>query len=184
MAKNLGKVQQKILLLLLGWVAMGLTKSPNQHKKIIWEIKKQWRKIDDYSINRAIESLYKSKLIAKKENKDGSITITLTNNGKQKALTFDIRSIKIKQPRRWDKKWRFVLFDVPEKKKELRNILRFHLKKLGFFEFQKSAFIYPYECNKEIEYIVEFYNLKEYARFMIVQEVDNEIDIMQKFDLL
>jgi len=42
--------------------------------------------------------------------------VLLTKKGKRIAERHSLDFLKIKKPRRWDKKWRMVIFDVPEKK--------------------------------------------------------------------
>ena len=63
----------------------------------------------------------------------------LTENGKRKALTYQIDEMKIKKAQKWDKKWRIVLFDIPEKKKKIREALRHHLKNLDFLNIKKAC---------------------------------------------
>lgn len=43
----------------------------------------------------------------------------------------------------WDNKWRVVIFDINEKKRNQRNNLRFKLVSLGFGMLQKSVYISP-----------------------------------------
>jgi len=131
----------------------------------------------------AIVDLYKSKMLEQKENNDGSLTIVLTENGKRKALTYQIDEMKIKKAQKWDKKWRIVLFDIPEKKKKIREAIRHHLKNFNFFEYQKSVFVQPYDCKNEIEYIIEFYNIRKYVRFIIADSLDNELHLINHFKL-
>ena len=76
------------------------------------------------------------------------------------------------------------MFDVPERTRRLRDSLRFHFKEMGLMEFQKSVFVYPYPCEKEIEFIVEFYNARKYVRFIVADNIDNELHFRQKFKLL
>ena len=47
-------------------------------------------------------------------------------------------------PVRWDEKWRLVMFDVPEKRKKVRDTLRMLLRSASFVHFQDSAWIQPY----------------------------------------
>lgn len=47
--------------------------------------------------------------------------------------------------RRWDRKWRFVIFDVEEKNRKGREFLRKRLKMMGFGMLQKSVWISPYD---------------------------------------
>ncbi len=182
--KKVGTVQKKVLMLLTAGLALGLTTSPKQHFKILQQIPKEWRKINQQALWRAISSLHKSKLIKEKYNSDGTTTLTLSEEGRKKALHFNLDKITIKKPPKWDKKWRIVMFDVPEKLRRLRDSLRLHLHDLGFIELQKSVFVYPYFCDNEIEFIVEFYNARKYVRFILAEKIDNELYFKQKFELL
>lgn len=183
MSKGLGKNQQKILLLLMAGLAMGLSHSPKQHFKILKAIPKEWREIDRQNLKRAIKNLYQSKLIKEKENADGTITLVLTDKGKEKALTYNLDEMEIKKPAQWDKKWRVVLFDIPERIKKVREAIRGHLKNLGFYEFQKSVFVHPYDCKDEIEYLIEFYDIRRFVRFIVAESLDNELHLKSHFNL-
>ena len=184
MSKGLGDTQRKILLLLLGGLALGLSRSPKTSFKIIKGIKKEWEEINHQSLRRAIRSLYKSKLINEKQNTDGTITLIITDKGKQKALTYDLDEMKIKQPERWDKKWRVVLFDIPENRKKIREALRGHLKNMQFYEFQESVFVHPYDCEDEINYLIEFYDIRKFVRFIVAESLDNELHLKHHFKFL
>lgn len=184
MPRGAGEIQRKISLLLLGGLALGLSGSPRASFQILKGLTKEWREINKQSLKRAIKSLYESKLIDEKQNKDGSITIVLTENGKKKALTYQLDEMKIKKPAKWDGRWRIVLFDIPDNRKKIREALRFHLKSLGFYEFQESVFIHPYPCKNEIDYIIEFYNIRKFVRFVIADFLDNELHLKQHFGLI
>jgi DNA-binding transcriptional regulator PaaX len=182
--KRLGITQRKILLLLSAGLALGLTRSPKTHWWILKQIPKEWKKVDRQALERAINSLYISHLIQEKENKDGTTTLILSENGKQRALRFNLDNLEIKKPPKWDGKWRIVMFDIPEKLKRLRNSLRFHFKEIGLIELQKSVLVYPYPCNNEIEFILELYNARKHVRFVLAEKIDNELHLKKKFDLI
>ena len=76
------------------------------------------------------------------------------------------------------------MFDVPEKFKRTRDALRTHLKNMGFYEFQKSVFVHPYPCAKEIEYIMEFYQSQRFVRFIVATEIDNALELKRHFKLI
>ncbi|OHA79702.1 MAG: CRISPR-associated endonuclease Cas2 [Candidatus Yonathbacteria bacterium RIFCSPHIGHO2_01_FULL_44_41] len=179
-----GVLQKKVLLLLSAGLALGLTRNPNQYFRVVQEIGKEWKKIERNSLNRAIRSLYESKLVSTKDNHDGTLTLVLSKEGKHLALTYDIENIELKTPAQWDGKWRIVMFDVPEKFKRTRDALRTHLKNMGFYEFQKSVFVHPYPCAKEIEYIMEFYQSQRFVRFIVATEIDNALELKRHFKLL
>ncbi|MEK7118746.1 MAG: hypothetical protein AAB869_03995 [Patescibacteria group bacterium] len=179
-----GAVQQKVLLLLLGGLALGLSYSPKQYFRVVGAIHKKWRKINRQALERAIRALYESKLVRTKDNRDGTLTLVLSEKGKERALTYNLEDLTIKKPANWDGKWRVVMFDIPERIKKVREALRMHLKKMGFCEFQKSVFVHPYPCDNEVEYIVEFYDARRHIRFMLATEIDNALVLKEHFGML
>ncbi|KKS58149.1 MAG: Phenylacetic acid degradation operon transcriptional regulator, paaX family [Candidatus Nomurabacteria bacterium GW2011_GWF2_43_24] len=172
-----------MLLLLVAGLALGLTRSPKKHWWILKKIPKEWKNINRQALERAINSLYVSHLVREKYNKDGTTTLVLSENGRQRALRFNINKMEIRKPIKWDRKWRIVMFDVPEKLRRLRDSLRLHFREIGLIELQKSVFVYPYPCSKEIEFILEFYNARKYVRSILAEKIDNQLHLMGKFGL-
>ena len=178
-----GETQKKVVLLLWAGLGLALSRSPKQHFRIIKGVAEEWKRIDKRSLERSINSLYRSKLVSEKNNKDGTTTLILSSAGKRLALTYDLDNLVI--PRQlWDKKWRIVIFDIPEKLKPVREILRFHLKRMGLRELQQSVFVLPFECSKEVEYLIEFHNVRRFVRYIEAQYIDNELDLKHKFRLI
>ena|SRR3989344_8823383 len=180
---RLGPYQQKVLLLIFAGIGLGVARTPRQYFRVIKETHKEWQGINQRALNSAIKSLYRSKLIREQENPDGSLTMVLTDKGQKKAVTFNIDNMKIKKPKVWDRKWRMVLFDIPEKHKKAREALRETLKKLGFYEYQKSVLIHPDECRDEVNFVIEYFNIRPYVRMIISTELDNELHLRKIFDL-
>ena len=180
---RLGQNQQKVLLLLFGGVGLSLARTPKQYFRVVGEISREWKKINDRALNNAIRSLYQSRLIRERENPDGSLTMVLTDQGKKKAITFNIDNLEIKKPKVWDKKWRMVTFDIPERKRAARDVLRETLKRMGFYEFQKSVFVHPYPCQNELDYIIEYYEIRSYVRIVLAAELDNELHLRKIFNI-
>lgn len=181
---RIGPTSQKLLLLLLGGLALGLSHSPIAYFNILTAIGKEWGDINHRALHRAIKTLYQSKLIDAKDNLDGTTTVILTTKGKSLALTYQIDDIKIPAMKRWDGKWRIVLFDIPEKRKKSRDALSQTLKNAGFLKFQKSVFIHPFECKNEVEFVIEFFNLRPYVRSIIATEIDNALHLKKYFGLI
>ena len=180
---RIGNLKKKVLLLLCAGLALGLTRSPKTHWWILKQIPKEWEKVNRQALERAINSLYTSHLIEEKNNRDGTTTLILSENGKQRALRFNIDKLEIKKPEKWDRKWRMVLFDIPEKRTEGRNALRRKLQEIGFHEFQKSALVFPFPCKDEVEFVVEFFSLRPYVRFIVAEHIDNELHLKKIFHL-
>jgi DNA-binding transcriptional regulator PaaX len=182
--REIGETAQKVILLLGGGLALGLSGSPKNYFRILKAIGKEWKEINKKALHRAIKNLYRSKLIDIKEDENGITTLFLSDKGKERALKYNLDKMSIPCMNKWDEKWRVVLFDIPESKKKIREALRSHLKDMEFFEFQKSVFVHPFECRDEIDYLIEFYNIRPFVRFIIGESIDNELHLKKHFNLL
>jgi DNA-binding transcriptional regulator PaaX len=184
MPRGPGSTQQKIILLLLGGFALGLSRSPTQYFRIVRGMRREWQDIDERALRRSIASLYRSRIVSTQPAKEGSFTLILTDEGKRRALTYRIDTMQIKHPDKWDGKWRIVISDIPEKKKRVREALRVHLRNLQCYQLQKSVFVTPFDCRDEIDYIIEFYAIRQYVRFIIAESIDNELHLKKIFKLV
>lgn len=158
-------------------------RSPRTFFRIVGEISRELGKIRKADLDRAIGSLYHSKLIDARDHSDGSTTLVLSENGKQEVLTYKLDAISIQRPKVWDRRWRVILFDVPEERKKIRDALRFHFKRLGCYQLQKSVFVHPFECKKEIDFIVEFHQARPFVRFMTANEIDVAPHLRRAFSI-
>lgn len=106
-----------------------------------------WRDINHNSFSRTIYRLKQAKLI--KNYKDGKEKyLELTPKGLEKVKHYSLDNIEIQAPKVWDRKWRIVIFDIPDDKKVARNILRDKLRQIGFILLQESVFVFPFECKR------------------------------------
>ncbi len=181
---RLGPVQKNVLMLLLSGAKLSLAGTPKKYFGVIKSAAGDWQKISEASLKRSIKSLYMSRFIEAREHENGSMTVVLSENGKKKALTYNMDTMTIKKPASWDGRWRMVMFDIPNKRKKEREVLRNLLKQFGFIKYQESAFIIPYECKNEIDYVVEFYNLRPYVRLMEVNSFDDDLAFKKGFGLV
>jgi DNA-binding transcriptional regulator PaaX len=91
---------------------------------------------------------------------------------------------KINKPQKWDGKWRMVMFDLPVRFSKARNALRFKLKQLGFIQFQKSVWIYPYSCKEEIAFVSDYYRVGRYVELLEISSINNDLKFKKHFKLL
>ncbi len=184
MARGPGITQRKILLLLLAGASLSFASfSPKGYFRTLKKISRQFEEIDREALRKSINALYESKLVDYREKSNGEVSIMINREGKKRALVFGTEKMKIAKPLRWDKQWHIVLFDIPHSLKKARDAFRFHLKRLGFFQFQKSIFVFPFPCNDELDFLIELYDLRPFVRQMIAVSIDNELELKQKFDV-
>jgi DNA-binding transcriptional regulator PaaX len=126
---------------------------------------------DRYKINRALKLLEKQELINLYE-KDGEMFMKITEKGNKKTLKYQIDELRLSRPKEWDKKWRIVAFDIPEKYRRSRDAVNLKLKELEFYPLQKSIFICPFECKDEIDFIGEFFNIRKYIKYLIADKIE------------
>lgn len=177
------KSSAKCLYLLLSVIALGFCYTPRQQRRVFKAIKKELFNVSDYDLKKQVNNLYRSKLVRRQVNKDGTITLVLTNKGKMKALTYEFENIKLEKKKDWDGKWRIVMFDIPEKQRVARDVFRSKIKNIGFYELQHSVFAFPYECENEIEFIIENYKISKWVRFGTLEKIDNDIYLRKFFGL-
>jgi DNA-binding transcriptional regulator PaaX len=178
-----GPIQQKILLTLLGGLALGLSSSPRQYFKTFRKIRKEWESINQRNFNRSVRRLAREKLIEEKILSDGSFKLILTKRGKRQAKIFKMLggAINFKKPKYWDGKWRLVIFDIPENDRIFRDILREHLYALNFFKLQQSVFVSPYPFEKLILELVSLYEAQSYVRVITATFIDNGSRLKKHF---
>lgn len=103
--------------------------------------------------------------------KNGVFILEITEEGKRRLARFELNQMRIEPQYPWDGVWRIVLFDVPEKERVGRDMLRQKLRDLGFFQLQKSAFVLPYPCRDEIDYVVQRYDIAPYVTIFEAPEL-------------
>jgi len=116
--------------------------------------------------------------------RNNQVSISLTREGKKKAGLFQINDLRIARPRRWDGKWRVLIFDIAHEKRSYREALRGKLKELGFFLWQKSVWVHAFNCKAEMELLRDFFGLSMQEMCLIVAEhIENDRKLREFFDV-
>ena len=114
----------------------------------------------------------------------GELVIRLSEKGYQLAQYQAAIAQPIPINKKWNRCWYMVIFDIPERLRKGRDALRGKLLEIGFYEFQKSALIVPYECKNEVNFVIEFFDLRKYVRFCVLESIDNELHLKKIFNLV
>lgn len=165
-------------LLVVGAAIPGLlsaTKSISQSKKYS---KAQFR--------NAYKNLHHRKLIEIIDEGDDKFKVQLTNTGKKRVKEFSFDLLQIQKPKKWDGKWRILIFDIPSNPaifNQARNALRNKIKDLGFYQMQKSVWVYPYECTDEILFVAEAFSVQKHIEIITAEKILHEEKIKRVFKL-
>ena len=92
---------------------------------------------------------------------------------------------KKKKKIKWDRKWRLIIFDIPEASRKDRDFLRKELAWIGFKELQKSVWIFPYDFEKELKTLLNLWEIEFQGdiRFLTVEKM-NDKDLKKYFNLI
>jgi len=131
-----------------------------------------------HSINVSRERLIKKGLI---KNRNGFLE--LTGKGERVLESIENRHYKIKKPRRWDQKWRIIIFDIPTCKNKLRDQTRLTLKAVGFVKLQDSVWVYPYNCEDLINLIKADFKIGKDLLYIVADKIENDLKLRKHFEL-
>ena len=85
----------------------------------------------------------------------------------------------------WDGYWRIISFDIPEKLRRKRDILRSILKRKGFIGIQNSVFIAPFADLEILAKLREDLGIAKYVSFFISKSyhTDDDNPLKERFNL-
>ena len=96
---------------------------------------------------------------------------SLTPKGERRFRKIFIDEVIIKRPKKWDGKWRLVMYDLPTRFKKARDAFRWKLKDLDLFQLQKSVWIYPYPCEGELLLVADFFGVRRHIQILEVSKI-------------
>ncbi|QQG43429.1 MAG: hypothetical protein HYW45_00225 [Candidatus Daviesbacteria bacterium] len=125
----------------------------------------------DYPLNKsalsnAIRRLRENGLIDFVD--DETLVIKLTDKGKEKAV---LTKLLINEDK-WDGKWRIVIFDIPEKRRVVRDLLRQKLKSWEFLPWQQSVWVTKKDCTKPLREFIKSIGIKDWVKVIETDNVD------------
>jgi len=107
----------------------------------------------------------------------------LTEGGQRELKRYQLKEFVIPKQRRWDKKWRAIIFDIKEYRRRDRNQIRIILKRAGFVKLQASVWVYPYDCEDMLFLIKTSLSLGKDMLYMVVDRIENDRWLKKEFNL-
>jgi DNA-binding transcriptional regulator PaaX len=129
-------------------------------------------------IKRAWERLIRKGLIVRR-----GASLIVTAAGKREIVRLSLLTDGLSKPRRWDGRWRVLIFDIPEKRHSTRDVLRRYLISCGFRLLQGSVWVYPYDCEDVIVLLKTELRLGPSMLYLVVEEMELGDTLRREFDL-
>ncbi len=106
---------------------------------------------------------------AEKVKKENDLYYKITDKGED---YFDETLHVLRETEKWDKKWRLVMFDIPESQRDIRDKLRRSLSSLGLGILQASVWISTRDIKDKIDKISKRLKLEGKIRYFEVTASD------------
>ncbi len=107
----------------------------------------------------------------------------LTTKGEKSLRALQIQLFDVRKPRHWDKKWRVLIFDIPERRRKLRDGIRQTLLGNGFIRLQNSVWMYPYDCEDWVNLWKADLKIGKELLYLIVDSIEGDSVLKRNFGL-
>ena len=178
-----GQLEAAVLnsLTLAGIVAVGVVAPPML--KLLKHVDPDWiMKRDPRNRLYVVASRLKRKGLVKFEKTHGKTRMLLTKKGQAQARRALLGN-PLPRNRRWDEKWRILIFDIPESKRVLRDKVRSIVSGFGFVRLQDSVWVFPYDCEDIITLLKTELRLGTQMLYIIADAIEYDKPLRQEFNL-
>jgi CRISPR/Cas system-associated endoribonuclease Cas2 len=117
-----------------------------------------------------------------KRSKEGFVEITETGR-RHLALNQAQLESTARTKRKWDKRYRLVMFDIPQKRRVTRDKLRSLMRDFGFLRLQDSVWVSPYDCEELIALAKAELKIGKDVLYAVVEQIENDRWIRDHFNL-
>jgi len=105
----------------------------------------------------------------------------ISKTGNNIGLTPEGRKLLQRLQPSKDGVWKLVIFDIPEKQKYVRTVLRAKLKTLHFKKWQNSIWVTPFALDEEIEAELKSLGKKFFVRLIKSSDINVTDDLEKLF---
>lgn len=134
-------------------------------------------------LNAVVDRLEKKGLVKLVRNSQGVLCVRLTKRGKAELQKYELGTLTLPRPKRWDGKYRIIIFDIKEWKRKTRDELRAWLEQLGFIRLQNSVWVYPHECQETISLLKAHFQIGKEVLYITADTIENDRWLRREFGL-
>jgi len=133
-------------------------------------------------ISRSLIALKKRGFV-KLERSPSGAALRLTPRGEKLYNHLFLNNYILPKPKKWDGCWRIVIFDINEKNKRVRELIRQRLCSLGFTRLQDSVWLYPYDCEEVVELLKTAHRVRYDVHYLLVKKMAQDSKWRKHFSL-
>lgn len=135
---------------------------------------------------------YRAQTVAGRLAQKGLARFVIRNNVRCVELTEKgLRKLSIERAKytidtrykRWDKRYRLVMFDIPHYRRRVRDRLRRIMRECGFLRVQDSVWVYPHDCEELLALIKAELRIGKDVLYAVVESLENDAWIKRHFGL-
>lgn len=116
--------------------------------------------------------------------RDGKKFLRLTSAGRKvMQLEKEKAALMTRKKKRWDHRWRMVVFDVPERRRKVRRRLCALMREVGFVRLQDSVWVYPYDCEEFMALLKADLKIGKDVLYAIAETIEHDAPLRRHFEL-
>jgi hypothetical protein len=110
--------------------------------------------------------------------------IYVTPKGREKIIKNSLKD-KLNKEIEWNGFWLAIAFDIPEKKRRARELLRRELRTMHFVEAQKSIWVTPYDVEKELLVLLKLWQKDLGGNIMVfkIDKITDDTNLKKHFEI-
>lgn len=132
-----------------------------------------WHLFNPNYLKQTIKRLNGNGLL-EKSNINNRQVYRISERGKARLLSYIMSELEVPSKPEWDGKWRIVIYDIGATSKDKQQSLRRFLKKMGFYQMQKSVYITPFNCQDEVSYLKSYFGFGTDLKYMLVEQLEED----------
>ena len=117
------------------------------------------------------------------EGREEGKKVRLTEKGERYAAMLGEGKLIPKKPRRWDKKWRMLIFDIPENRRRVRSQIRASLVHMGFYRLQDSVWVYPHDAESLVTLLKADFKIGKDVLYVVADAIEYDLPLRKHFGL-
>ena len=106
----------------------------------------------------------------------------LSETGGQRLAQLHFQSLRF-DPEKWDQQWRILIFDIPEQKRAVRDMVRRLVKQVGMRKLQRSVWVTPLDCEKQFEVLGRAFGIRQNMMIILTRNLPGADELRRYWKL-